>query len=285
MYENFEAIVDFAELDEFIDSPLSAYSSGMKMRLAFAVAIHANPDVLLIDEVLSVGDFRFRQKCLRRLGAMRAGCAFVFVSHSPQDIVRFCDRALVIKAGELIYDGAVNDALEAYRASEQRKDAHHPGHQVPLYLGELMIDEAAVSDVRVNWEDKAGNAINYFPLWGDIYLHVAYTLKRRVRHLVIGMPFYDDQGEVVGAISSLLKAFPGLDSGPGRAEFRIRIPRASLNRGHYMAVLSIYDGDVCLYRQVTGPIEIHTNATCHQGALAPYFEWEPSAMITVETKN
>ena len=112
--EAFERIVDFSEIREFIDEPLRTYSTGMAMRLAFSVAIHRDPEVLLVDEVLAVGDAAFQAKCIEKVHEFRnAGKTLLCVSHS--DMIRqLCDRAIWLDHGELILSGAVGDVLAAY---------------------------------------------------------------------------------------------------------------------------------------------------------------------------
>ncbi len=99
----FEAVVDFAEIEEAIDAPVQTYSSGMRARLGFACAIHTEPDILLIDEVLSVGDIKFRAKCYRRLYEIRRNSVtFILVSDHPQPILKVCDHAIYINKGNLV---------------------------------------------------------------------------------------------------------------------------------------------------------------------------------------
>jgi len=113
--EQFNAIVDFAELAEFIDTPVKRYSSGMYARLGFAVAVHSNPDLLLVDEVLSVGDAFFQEKCLQRMREFKAsGMTIVLVSHSPDLISEFCDRAIWIDHGHLLREGRAEDVVAEY---------------------------------------------------------------------------------------------------------------------------------------------------------------------------
>ena len=113
--ELFERIVDFSGVGEFIDEPLRTYSSGMIVRLAFSVAIHMEPDILLVDEVLAVGDAAFQAKCLERIRALRqSGTTLLIVSHSPAVLEEFCDRAIWLDQGELIMSGEVGEVAEAY---------------------------------------------------------------------------------------------------------------------------------------------------------------------------
>ena len=113
----FQAIVDFADIGKFIHEPLRTYSAGMLMRLAFAVAIHVNPDILVVDEVLGVGDCSFFEKCLQRIEAFRrAGKTIVCVSHSLDAIESLCSRVIWLDHGRVFADGPTSLVLDRYRA-------------------------------------------------------------------------------------------------------------------------------------------------------------------------
>jgi homopolymeric O-antigen transport system ATP-binding protein len=116
--ERFDEVVEFAELAEFIDSPVRTYSSGMVARLGFSVATLSRPDVLLIDEVLAVGDMAFQQKCLKRLEGFRSeGTSVVLISHDLGSVERLCDRAVWLDHGEVRSLGVAGEVTEAYRAA------------------------------------------------------------------------------------------------------------------------------------------------------------------------
>lgn len=113
---NFENIIDFADIGSFIDQPVKTYSSGMYVRLAFAVAIHANPDILVIDEALSVGDEAFRRKCFARIDQLqKRGTTILFVSHSAQSIIQLCSHAILLDAGEIILEGEPKYVVNQYQ--------------------------------------------------------------------------------------------------------------------------------------------------------------------------
>jgi ABC-type polysaccharide/polyol phosphate transport system ATPase subunit len=115
MDEGFEEVVEFAELWDFIDAPLRTYSSGMSARLAFAVATAQFADVILIDEVLAVGDIEFQEKCLERMDAYRQrGATIVFVSHDPGVIGRMCEQTLLLEGGKISTLGYSSDVIERY---------------------------------------------------------------------------------------------------------------------------------------------------------------------------
>jgi ABC-type polysaccharide/polyol phosphate transport system ATPase subunit len=116
--EYFDSIVDFAEIHEFIDTQVKFYSSGMYVRLAFAIAVHVDPDILLVDEVLAVGDEPFQRKCMAKIRQFqREGRTIVLVSHSAQLVERMCDRVVVLAHGAIVYDGGVSGGIKALRTS------------------------------------------------------------------------------------------------------------------------------------------------------------------------
>ncbi len=122
MREHFDEIVDFAELHNFLDSPLKNYSSGMRARLGFSIATMVKPDILIVDEILSVGDYKFKQKCAKRMSEMLSGgTTLLYVSHSIDEVKRLCDHALWINKGDAVMQGEVNEVCDAYIA-EMKKE-------------------------------------------------------------------------------------------------------------------------------------------------------------------
>jgi len=119
----FDAIVDFSGIERFIDNEVRHYSSGMFSRLGFSVAVHTEPDVFLVDEVLSVGDQPFRKRCLQRIRALHAdGRTLVIVSHNARQIRRLCNRGLVLEEGKLVFDGPSVEATKLIEAGEDDDD-------------------------------------------------------------------------------------------------------------------------------------------------------------------
>jgi ABC-type polysaccharide/polyol phosphate transport system ATPase subunit len=123
-----KSVIEFADIGDFINAPVKQYSSGMYLRLAFAVATEVDPDVLLLDEILAVGDFAFQQKCYQRLERFRAaGKTILLVTHSVDQLQKFCDRGILLDKGKIIYNG-------------------DPGRAVSLYLDESSIEEPVLVD-------------------------------------------------------------------------------------------------------------------------------------------
>lgn len=133
--EKFDDILEFSEVGKFIDTPVKRYSSGMFVRLAFAVASHLDPDILLVDEVLAVGDTRFQKKCIKKMTNIAdSGKTILFVSHQMNTIRQLCDRVVVLKEGQVIYDGEVEEGIRLYNSEAYlEKQLHYDYTDLPRY--------------------------------------------------------------------------------------------------------------------------------------------------------
>ena len=121
MQEHFDEIVEFSELHKFLDAPVKNFSSGMRARLGFAIATIVQPDILIVDEILAVGDYAFQQKCLKRMDEMMSGgTTLLFVSHSIEQVRKLCDHAVWINKGEIQMTGEVNEVCDAYMATQKK---------------------------------------------------------------------------------------------------------------------------------------------------------------------
>lgn len=117
-----ERIIDFAQLGDYIDQPVRTYSSGMRLRLGFAININIEPDILVVDEALAVGDASFKKKCKDKINEIiKSGVTVLYVSHNPSGVKEICNRGIFMKKGELIYDGQVEDAYKIYEESKAKK--------------------------------------------------------------------------------------------------------------------------------------------------------------------
>jgi ABC-type polysaccharide/polyol phosphate transport system ATPase subunit len=143
--QKFDDIVQFAEVGDFLHAPVKTYSSGMHVRLGFAIAIHANPDLLLIDEVLAVGDSAFQNKCIERVLALNSsGTAIIFVSHSIQAVERLCLSGLLLKRGKQQFAGNIRDCIQRYYDHVGQSNLDRLEQPKPIGLGQVEI-----SNVRV----------------------------------------------------------------------------------------------------------------------------------------
>ena len=176
----FDRIVSFAEVERFIDTPVKRYSSGMYVRLGFAIAVHVNPEVLLIDEVLSVGDLAFQQKCVERIHEMKqAGTTIVFISHNLNAVQRICDRAVLLDAGRIVGEGQVADVIAAYRERVVTKERQ----RFETALARQAEQGGAKRGVRIETVqvcNRDGQAAERFETGEPMRVEVAYACNRRV---------------------------------------------------------------------------------------------------------
>lgn len=157
----FDQIVEFAGLARFIDTPVKRYSSGMYARLGFAVAAHLDPDILVIDEVLSVGDFVFQQKSLQKMRSVaKGGATVIFVSHNLKAVSDLCSRAVLLDAGSIVADGGTSDVIQTYLARERVKMSE--ARDTDVVIRSVGLRGASGNAVRFNPGDKA---------WVDVTFH------------------------------------------------------------------------------------------------------------------
>ncbi len=140
--KRFDSILEFADIGDFIDQPVKTYSSGMYVRLAFAVAIHVDADTLVIDEALSVGDVRFTQKCMRFLREFQKRGTLLFVSHDTGAITSLCSRAIWLDRGRMVIDGPAREVVERYLAEQHAADRALMGDQVKVSHGQALTEPA-----------------------------------------------------------------------------------------------------------------------------------------------
>ena len=147
----FDAIVDFSGIEQFIDTPVKYYSSGMYARLGFSVAVHVDPEILLVDEVLSVGDWGFQQKCFEKMREIvRRGTTVVFVSHNLTAITTLCNRCLLLGEGRQLGYGEVGATVTGYnRIMSLSGDSISPGSVTPVHVGMVSLTNASGSDTHV----------------------------------------------------------------------------------------------------------------------------------------
>ena len=152
----FDEIVAFAEVENFVDTPVKHYSSGMLMRLAFAVSAHLQPENLLIDEVLAVGDAAFQRKCLGKMGDVaREGRTVLFVSHNMSAVLELCRRAVLIEKGRMVFDGRAAQCVEAYykhNSAENFDDAHEEESGAPLEIKAVNVNDGVSDSVKAGSE-------------------------------------------------------------------------------------------------------------------------------------
>lgn len=176
--DRFEQIVEFAEVGQFLDMPVKHYSSGMYMRLAFSVSAHLDPDILILDEVLAVGDGAFQKKCLGRMDSVaKDGRTVLLVSHSTPMIVAFCNRCILLDKGRIEKDGSAEDVVEYYQ--ESLTERSNKSFDV-IQAEQNKTDAARFTRVRLTPLDKAGSPVEVLRVGGDLEIEVEVDAIDRV---------------------------------------------------------------------------------------------------------
>ncbi len=238
--KKFDEIVDFSELDQFLDTPVKRYSSGMYCRLAFAVAAFLDPEILIVDEVLAVGDAGFQRKSLGRLNdaSDREGRTVLFVSHNFEAIRTFCRRVIVLDHGKIIFDGDTQEGLEMYlRAQPKVVDVRGTAlkNRLNRSTGDVRFTEFAATDARarLTWKFGAGDPLR---------LTLKYTAEKPVNDLTFLMTVYDAaDSKCVTVIKEDISRSPLPQGHTGTIE--IDIPRLPLRPGEYGLRLDLRSGD------------------------------------------
>ncbi|RMH18957.1 MAG: ABC transporter ATP-binding protein [Acidobacteria bacterium] len=224
----FDEIVDFAEVGTFIDTPIKRYSSGMHVRLAFSVAAHLEPEILLIDEVLAVGDAAFRKRCLGKMGEVAAsGRTVLFVSHNLSAVERLCERSVVLDHGRIVFAGPTAAAIDHY-------------------LRHTLDDGAALGDpqrrpgrgrVRFTriWAESGGAETVHLTSGGEASICLAYRISgaQPIRKVRVRLGWTNLLGDPLLTCINDLSGFP-IPQLPGpEGTIRIHLPRLPLNAGTY----------------------------------------------------
>ncbi len=225
--ERYESIVDFSEVRDFIDQPVRNYSSGMFARLAFSAAIHVEPEILVVDEALSVGDFAFQHKCIRRLRELAdAGCTILFVTHDVEQVQKLCRRALYLRAGRAVFFGDAREACDHYLADarvgvdQASQPAGTPALLAPVShatTGHASQDaymafgqqverfrrgsrrQGEILHVSINDADLAEPSI----LFGaDLHVSVIFRLKEIIERPTIAVYVTDETGQMIVGTST-----------------------------------------------------------------------------------
>ncbi len=215
--QRFDSIVEFAEIDQYLDTPVKRYSSGMYVRLAFAVAAHIDPTVLLVDEVLAVGDIGFRAKCYRRMADLRNnGTTVVLVSHDVTSIRDTCDRALLLWQGKLIEDGEPDDVINTYLAKMQSSSPEPKGGIAANSQIKKDLKEKKASIREVTFLGTDDRPSDVFISGGPLRIEVLYTAEHRVEHAIFRIDFYRQGILFTGSSTEYDGLDLNLDSGDGR---------------------------------------------------------------------
>ena len=232
-----ENIAEFAEMDQFIDIPVKHYSSGMLVRLGFAVAVSIRPAVLLVDEVLAVGDLSFRKKCLQRIREMQEeGTAILYVSHALDEVRRLCHRALWLEAGVVQAEGNPDEVVKTYVSDAAQKRGQSPPYRSQVLRwgsGEVEITGAATLDI-------SGKECDTFVSGSPFAVRIDYRCCQPVSHLAFGLSIYAEDGTWVTSPNSLTSKALVAAKEQGSAYYVVE--SLPLRPGGYDVTVAVFDG-------------------------------------------
>jgi lipopolysaccharide transport system ATP-binding protein len=262
----FDQIVDFAGVDKFIDTPVKRYSSGMYVRLAFAVAAHLEPEILIVDEVLAVGDASFQKKCLGKMGDVaHEGRTVLFVSHNMAAIQSLCKRALLLNGGHLVADGGCKRIVDEYlQVVDQVSD---------LSLGERS-DRKGNQNLRfIGFElrDSQGACVPCGCSGQDMLISLEYesTTRAALQNVHVALGVHGRFDENLFHLSTGVKGFD-FESVPAKGRIICRIPRLPLQAGRYtFNLFCTVGGEVADWIENAGLIEVEEGDFFGSGKLPP----------------
>jgi lipopolysaccharide transport system ATP-binding protein len=240
-----DEIVAFAELQDFIDSPVRTYSSGMQLRLAFAVAVHVQPQVLLVDEVLAVGDLGFQRKCLERIEALKSqGAAILFVTHDLTLAEQVCTRIAWLNRGHVAAWGPAGEVVDAYRRSmdgagvpvTDAESAGRGAEVLRINVNRFGTQEIELHDVQLN--DDSGTTVVTLPQGRALTVCACWRATQMLRGLIFSVSIHGADGTLLSEAYRSLSKLPTL-----YGQIALRFARLDLAPGAYYVDVGVYADD------------------------------------------
>jgi len=194
--ENFQDIVNFAEIGDFLEAPVATYSSGMTVRLGFSIAIHVKPDILLVDEILSVGDLSFRNKSMRRMTEYRQKAnALIFVSHNMEQMRVLCDRVMVLDKGKKMFIGETYEALRIYEEISRKVRASHlvKSNQVNIEIKKGIISEDVIEMIDIGIKDLNDRKVERLNMKDPLIIFLHFKIRCFLKEIYFVVSVLDEK--------------------------------------------------------------------------------------------
>jgi lipopolysaccharide transport system ATP-binding protein len=281
--QNLEKIVEFAELEEFIDSPLRTYSTGMQMRLGFSISVHIQPDVLLIDEALAVGDISFQQKCLQRIAQIKDNeCTILLVSHDPALVADQCDDALWMRAGRLVTYGSARLVADQYIGEQNNETERRTPREWPVMqtiMGtELRINENRIGSMEmeildVRLTDVEGKLLIEIGPGEPLLIEMGYICHQVVDAAIFAISLRGEDEQLIFETSHRLMDLPAQNV---QGKLLLKIDRLDLRGDRYYFDTGVYRSDWSYaydYHWRAYPLTVRNDEGA-PGILQPPHEWE-----------
>jgi lipopolysaccharide transport system ATP-binding protein len=253
-----DEIVSFSGVEKFLETPVKRYSTGMRMRLAFAVAAHLEPEILLVDEVLAVGDAEFQRKCLGKMSEVaKGGRTVLFVSHNMAAVKHLCDRAILLTGGELALDGSVSDVIRGYLSDPEPWTPREPG------------DDGVVELVDLRLVDPAGEPLDRVMCGESFSITLDLQSKRPLKRTVVQVALTGSLGERVSVLNSAI-AGEEFTLPAERSRVRCSIADFSLVPGVYdVEIKVLVGGEMLFFDPRAGRLTVENGDFFGTGRLAP----------------
>lgn len=238
--QKFDEIVDFSEIEKFIDTPVKRYSTGMSVRLAFSVAAHLDPEVLLVDEVLAVGDLKFQEKCIGKMRDVTSGGRTVlFVSHNMGSVQKLCNRTLFLHEGRVLRDGPPSEVVSDYLSLGAERVGERVWTDIDSAPGD---DSARMHAVRIL--DHNGTPCTSFDVMDSVFIRMEYWVLQDLQWLDVSFYFYNERGELI-----FVSVDDSMDSSDGEKKrskgfysSTCEIPPDILNNGQIFVMAGLANG-------------------------------------------
>ena len=274
----FDEIVDFSEVVKFIDTPVKHYSSGMYLKLAFAVAAHLEPEILLVDEVLAVGDVRFQRKCLGKMGTVaKEGRTVILVSHNMGAITQLCERVLLLDNGRLKRIGPPAEVVSDYLASSLGTEV-----QATWSSTSVELKHSKIIRLRAARLLSADNQVVFLVNFSEpLLVEIVYDVKVPISHLSITVHLFDSMNNFVfETMDSDLPEWRECDRDPGRYLATVKIPPYLLRPGRYSLSVIAFIEDVKVFERQEGILRFDVSEVGYaltlrrSGIVSPVTEWK-----------
>jgi lipopolysaccharide transport system ATP-binding protein len=289
----FDEIIDFSGVERFLDTPVKRYSSGMRVRLAFAVAAQLEPEILIIDEVLAVGDAAFQKKCLNKMESVSSqGRTVLFVSHNMQAIARLCPRAILLDAGLLVQDGRASQVVSSYMHSESGSTASRQWNDLHSAPGDEVVRLRAVK-VR----DEKGEITETFDIRHRFAIELEYDVLESGHLLMPNFNIFNSEGVHVFTTLDLDPKWRKVPRPPGRYVSKVWIDENLMTEGAFFVgaalmtpqpyIPHIYERDVVTFHIVDSLEEGSARGDWPgeiEGVIRPLLRWETHYDTNVSSK-
>jgi len=260
--KKFDSIVEFADIGDFLDSPVRHYSSGMFVRLGFAIAIHAEPDILLVDEILAVGDVNFRKKCAVKMKELEEkDVTIIFVTHDLGALRHICDRAICLRSGKVVHYGDIDGAISEYMASSAE------------VVGRPFVKQEGRKIKEVTVKDANDDSPGVLYTGGSYVFEILIETEEKLEDPVVGFSIYDGTGTTAVGVNTKRSGF-NIPCIEGRKVITLELPFLDIVPGHYRVRAALYDSSMGMIDDLDGALFLRVNSNNYStGYVFPEHKW------------